>query len=747
MSFFAEMRRRNVVRVGVAYLAASWLLIEALSVVLEVYGAPDWVLQVLIAVLFVGFFIALLFSWAYELTPEGLKKTREVDESESITHSTGARLNKITIAIVLVATGVLLIDRMGLITKLGEPNASTVAAEQARQTNSSVNSAISELSDAPSNSIAVLPFVNMSSDEEQEYFSDGISEELLNVLAKIPDLRVAARTSSFQFKGENRDVQEIAQLLHVNHILEGSVRKAGDQLRITAQLINAVSGFHLWSETYDRKLEDVFAIQDEIAASISNALQSELGLDVPSPSAAPRVIEAANTAAYEAFLRGRYLLNQRGNRAITEAVRELEKAVRLDPNYAPAHAQLATAISMLLDSPQTYGSLTMAQVEARATPHVERAMAINPEIADVWAAKMSLAMHLRRSKQALEFGRRALELNPAYIDVINWMSIVQSDMGEILAAEETMRRLIEVDPLSFVGRLNYVGNVLSYEDQAAARRMADEILEEFPWAGYTAHSGIAFVAGDLTESSRWALLAYGEDPLDRFTNQYLAIGFGALGLVDEAKRISSATRSMGALSAGRFDDARTVAAEDAALDPYNLLHRTIQGTAAYFVRDFEDAAINLEAGVLPESGLVAFWVGEYSRDTARFAHALRATGREPEAGEVIDRIEARQAAVEESARRADPGTDLDRALLHMLLGEHEPALDALERYVASGAYVRHSITEPIFDPIADDPRLDMIVAAYAANLADERKRTLTLICENNPIPDAWQPLPETCAGR
>jgi TolB-like protein len=197
-------------------------------------------------------------------------------------------------------------------------------------------------------SIAVLPFVNLSSDPEQEYFSDGISEELLNVLAQIPSLRVAARTSSFQFKGDNRDIGEIAELLKVEHVLEGSVRKAGSRLRITAQLIEARNGYHLWSDTYDRELEDVFAIQDEISNAIADALRTQLGLaDMASPAASRAT---ANTSAYEAFLKGRALINQRGNAAITEAVEELERSIRLDPNYAPARAQLAIGIALLANT-------------------------------------------------------------------------------------------------------------------------------------------------------------------------------------------------------------------------------------------------------------------------------------------------------------------------------------------------------------------------------------------------------------
>jgi TolB-like protein len=223
-------------------------------------------------------------------------------------------------------------------------------------------------------SIAVLPFVNMSSDPEQEYFSDGISEELLNLLAKIPDLRVISRSSAFSFKGKNFDSPTIAAQLNVAHILEGSVRKAGNQVRITAQLIEARSDTHLWSETYDRDLDDIFAMQDEISAAIIGALKERLGLQF---EAAPRVIAAASTEAHDAYLRGRYLMAQRTQATIEGAVREFEKAIEIDPDYARAHAELAIATLFLnrgaygdipLPGPRRHRSALVPPAESGRSP-------------------------------------------------------------------------------------------------------------------------------------------------------------------------------------------------------------------------------------------------------------------------------------------------------------------------------------------------------------------------------------------
>ena len=264
-----ELKRRNVFRVGVAYVVVSWLVIQVIETVSDPLGLPDWTEAFFIVLVLAGLPIILLFSWAFELTPEGLKKTKEVDESESVTADTGKKLNQTIIVVLVLALAYFIWERQGLV-------------EQAEQSTEQVAEVVETTG---ATSVAVLPFVNMSNDPDQEYFSDGISEELLNLLAKIPELRVPARTSSFQFKGQNLDIGDVAKQLNVKHVLEGSVRKADVRVRVTAQLIEADTGYHLWSDTYDRELDDIFAIQDEISAAIVSALSETLGLDV---GAAPR---------------------------------------------------------------------------------------------------------------------------------------------------------------------------------------------------------------------------------------------------------------------------------------------------------------------------------------------------------------------------------------------------------------------------------------------------------------------------
>ena len=253
-NLFSELKRRNVFRVAIAYTIIGWVLAQVGDLIFPTFGAPDWVLKVLVSLVILGFPVALIFAWAYEITPEGVKLERDVDRTGSITRKTGRKLDLIIVGLMAIAIAYFAVDKF----VLNQPADEHIAAKPQKTT--------SELS------IAVLPFANMTADKENEFFADGLSEELLNVLSQVQDLKVTGRTSSFFYKGKNEDLRKIGETLGVANILEGSVRRQGDAVRITAQLVRAEDGFHLWSQTYDRTLDDVFAIQDDIAESVTRAL-------------------------------------------------------------------------------------------------------------------------------------------------------------------------------------------------------------------------------------------------------------------------------------------------------------------------------------------------------------------------------------------------------------------------------------------------------------------------------------------
>lgn len=319
MQFFDELKRRNVFRVGAAYLVVAWLVLQVVGTVAPMLELPGSFGRSVLLLLAIGFPVALLFSWAYELTPEGVKKERDVERSASINHVTGRKLDRMIIGVLSIAVVYFAIDKF--VWTESDTRAITEGETVAAADNSPTR-------------IAVLPFVNMSDDPEQEYFSDGLSEELLNLLARIPELRVTSRTSAFSFKDKDFTIAEVGEQLGVVHVLEGSVRRSGDTIRVTAQLIDVASDTHQWSETWDRKFEDVFVIQDEIAAHVVDALRLELLDDIPRT-------EETTPEVYAMVLQSSFLLRQGNAPSLRQAEEVLKQAIELDPGYSQAWSQLA----------------------------------------------------------------------------------------------------------------------------------------------------------------------------------------------------------------------------------------------------------------------------------------------------------------------------------------------------------------------------------------------------------------------
>ena len=385
--FVGELRRRNVLRAGALYVAAVWALAQGIAQLGPTVGAPEWTTRWFLVAASIGAPLWLAFAWFYEFTPEGLKRESEIDPSESITAHTGKKLDRWIFAVMGVAIVLLLTNTFVWHKGAGlrDPDSAPILEH----------------------SIAVLPFVNMSSDKEQEYFSDGISEELLNLLAKIPQLQVTARTSSFSFKGKEIAIPEIARTLHVANVLEGSVRKAGNSVRITAQLIKANTDTHLWSQTYDRKLDDIFAIQDEIAADVVKQLQVTL------LGAAPKV-PTTDPEAYALYLQGVQIARQGGAEAYKQAEALDRRVLATDPNYAPAWVALALNLSRQAES----GLLPIKEGYAEAREAAQKALAIDPNYAPAHAQLGYISTGENDLAGAAQHLRRALALDPTDVDVL-----------------------------------------------------------------------------------------------------------------------------------------------------------------------------------------------------------------------------------------------------------------------------------------------------------------------------------------
>ena len=377
MSLLEELKRRNVFRVAIGYVITAWLLLQFVDLVLENVNAPDWVMQVFMLALAIGFPLAVFFAWAFEMTPEGVKRESEVDRSKSIAPRTGRKMDRHIMIAMALALVYFAWDKFSG-PDVVDAGSDSISQETAQSTDNPVNEKLN-LTPSPvigpnETSVAVLPFINMSDDAQNEYFSDGISEELLNVLVRVKGLRVPSRTSSFTFKGSGKKLAEIGAELQVDHILEGSVRKSGDRIRVTAQLVEVNTDTHLWSETYTRQLDDIFAVQDEIAQAIVSALKVTLnsGEQTPIQTRSTDSIEA-----YNKYLLGRHLWNQRGRKSLIAATEPQKEAVTIDANYGQAWAALADAYVLIPE----YGAGTTDQYIPLAHEAIARALAINPESA------------------------------------------------------------------------------------------------------------------------------------------------------------------------------------------------------------------------------------------------------------------------------------------------------------------------------------------------------------------------------
>jgi adenylate cyclase len=472
---FAELKRRNVIRVAMFYGAGAWLVLQVADVLLEILDAPEGSLRLVAIVAALGFPLALILAWAFEMTPEGIKRESEVDRSAYDTAQANRRLDVATITLLVVAITFL------AWTQFSDRDPRLPGVDGPRDL-----------------SIAVLPFVNMSVDPDNEYFSEGLSEELLNVLARIEDFRVAGRTSSFAFKGQQQDLRAIGERLSVANILEGSVRKQGNQIRVTAQLIDARTGYHLWSDTYDRQLDDVFAIQDEIATEVVKALRLTL---LAGDQAVIQQTAKGDVEAYNLFLRGQYHVRLRTRDGLERALEEFQQAILIDPDYAPPYVGIAMVYA-LLDNYSYRGLDETGELARRA---LERALALDSQSDEAWAVRGLLLGQgpgaMQRQAEARAALERAIEINPNNAFAHLWRAGTLAPDLEAMRA--SLHRAYELDPLSPVIVYRRVMDAVQSGDEAALTRFQAELEEIAPdwFITWQAAGSIALQAGEVAEAA------------------------------------------------------------------------------------------------------------------------------------------------------------------------------------------------------------------------------------------------------
>jgi TolB-like protein/Flp pilus assembly protein TadD len=546
-NFFAELRRRNVYKVAVAYIVAGWALSQGIAQVFPVFDIPNWIIRSIVLLIIVGLPVALVLAWMFEITPQGIKRTHTADAMPA-----SARPKKygwVYVVIVGVAVSI------GLFF-LGRYTASTPRQDAGPAR-------------TPAKSIAVLPFDNLSRDPDNAYFTEGVQDEILTRLAKVADLKVISRTSTQHFKSAPENLPQIAKQLGVTNILEGSVQKVADQVRVNVQLINALTDEHIWADTYDRKLTDIFAVESEIAQAVAQALQATLtGSEKSSIAKKP----TENPEAYELYLKGRFFWNKRTGVDLRKAIEYFQQAIAKDPNYALAYAGVADSHLLL----PTYGGTSTREAITQARPAVTKALELDDSLAEAHASAAllyTLELQFERGIQQLE---RAIQLNPNYATAHHWLRLNYMSLGRFDQAIAEEKRALELDPLSLIinADLGWVYfNARRYDEAEAQVRKTLEMdanfflahfylgcvlklkgrvaqaIPEFQKAFDLNHDlyalamlGQAYARNGQTEEARKVLAQINEEAKSRYVAPY-ALALAFLGLGEKERALAELERA------------------------------------------------------------------------------------------------------------------------------------------------------------------------------------------------------------
>ena len=689
MSLLGELRRRNVLRVGAAYAALSWLTIQIVETLFPLFGLSDAAARLVVVLLAIGFIPSLVIAWAFEYTPDGVKRDSDVDRDSSVSRKMTRRLDSTIILLLVLALAYFAVDKF-VLTEF-------------------------EVRDE---SIAVLPFDDLSPEGDQAWFSDGISEELLNLLAKVEDLRVISRSSSFALRNENLTVPEVAERLNVTYVLEGSVRKAGDQIRITAQLIDARTDSHLWSETYDSRFEDVFTIQDQISAQVVKELRIQILGSAPTS-------DVTDTESYELYLRGIDLLARREEGTAEQAIQMFEQVIAIDSKYAPAYGSLAMAFVWSSMGPERFsGGETAAH----------QALALDPDNADALTSLGRLRFEQGRTVEARQALERAIEANRNHAIAFRWLGVSYRNADPVRYLT-LARKALSLNPGDLTIRLHtsIALSLLGRHDEAM--KEAHELValgQDRLGNGQAAK--VHFLAGNLNEALMTNFLIF------RTTGERFAI-IRVFVSLNEAKLAQAWLKEPA--EPGQADPEsifaraqvlRQLGDKQGALDlfanyveRFGLLNGALELGFAHVVfgGDFEVAREAFEKGLTrPGRELPQFEPDRWPY-FVHYALSLLRTGETERAEKLIEQIEhlvTSQLAEGVVVGPFDNHLQTAMARLHAMSGETPEAITALGRAMEDGYLCAHCLrTHPHFDSLREDPDFIAVLAEYDAKIAVQRK--------------------------
>jgi len=702
-SILTELKRRNVFRVGVAYSIVAWLLIQLAGALEPALLLPDWVDRVVTVFVLIGFPIVLLFAWAFELTPEGIKRTREVDPGESITNKTGKKLEHTTIALLALVV-VFFIGREFLPAPETTDEITTTEAG------------------APA-SIAVLPFEDYSEDKDQEFFSKGISEEILNLLAKTNALRVAARTSSFAFGGTELDIREIGTKLDVDTVLEGSIRKSGPKIRITAQLINVEDGYHLWSETYDRDYTDIFRIQDEIATEILSALRVHLMGEegvVPTRVAAEKTLDMG---AYNTYLIAKERLALRTRKDIEAAHDLFKQVLEIDPEFAPAHVHLAHA-DLLLERYEYGGEGSIdPEHDQEIQEHLWKAKKLAPELPEVLGVSGYYELRRRNYAEAEDLFDRTLELNPNYALAYLWRAETAYEQARYFDMLADKEKAYELDPMSLEVSADLAYEYRSFWRPEDAARVVERMFALHPDhpLAYDAALENLHAYGRLGEAlllSEQALDVHPDDKNLREWNAWLLL---QLGLPEQAIATGIPLATFyGLLVQEKFDEARSILDEHLAREDPGYWHSV---ALDYVYLTAEDGASDPRYGEHLDRHLAYLEKNNIrwrERCNTELIFELRAAGRGAETSGMMDHCHA----VFEERMKAEylcPCSFYHVVQYTILDRRFDEAVARAGQWLDNGDSNSWLSSDPIFAQLKDRPEYAELLARNEEGLKRQRQ--------------------------